>query len=225
MSRPTLFIAVVASGLVGGVVGGLIVGRTSARPANPRAAAEPPKEADDDELATRVDGLERRLALLERQGSGRRALAAYGAALAGDVPTDGGAQDQQHLENTVRGVIGELDAEREAEREAERAERRHQMAQRTTDTFAAKAQLTQAQRERMTAILEKMMTRPSPSPGDGGYASFREQRKKAREDADRALAEVLDPAQLQQYQTMRDEGELGFGFGGGRRGRRSGAED
>ncbi len=220
-----LWAAVVASGLVGGVVGGLVAHHVEDKPPKTSAKPEPAKvdnEADDGDLADRVDTIEREVAALSRAQRARGAVAGYGAVL-GAGAQDGGARataDRPALESAVRSVMDDIDSERQADREARREQRRSAMAQRWGDTLAQKLSLTDEQKQKIVEILQQAMTRPPDSQADGGFTDFREQRRKAQADAEKKLAGVLDAKQLDQYHALRDSGEIGFG--GGRRGGRSG---
>lgn len=221
----TLWVVVVASGLLGGVAGGLVVHQIEIKPPKASAKAEPAKtgnDPDDGQLADRVDALERTVAALRREQRARGAIAAYGAALRAETP-DGGATrlpDRPALESAVRSVMDDLDAERQADRDARRAERRTAMAQRWTDAMTSKLALTGEQKKHVLQILQQMMTRPADTGADGGFVDFREQRRQARDTAEKQLAGVLDSRQMDQYKAMRDSGEIAFG--GGRRGRGGG---
>jgi hypothetical protein len=223
-------ITVTIAALVGGLVGGASVHLLKARsdkPARPAASAAVDPDSDPEDTAARLDEIEARLAALQRQKSNRQALDGYPAAAAArsDAGADaipGGAADPQNpaFDLAVRGVMDRIEQEREQERQVERAARWQERAKRFADRLMQSLGLSERQRTDVERILLSQMQQLSDqrrNGADGGAPLSRDQRRaqaaQIRQQTETELAGVLDARQLDEYKKLRDEGELGDGFG------------
>lgn len=242
------------AGLVGGLVGGGTVWATTGGEPNARASAErrsspdekpASTESDDDPEAEddgdRVKALERRVALLERRSSAATELRKYATSLAKDRG-DGGddnslapVMDSEDpvFEMAVRGVLDKYENEQREERRVRREQRQQERNQRQVDYLEEKLDLTAAQKQRVSDLLEKRAKRfreLRDADGDGGVQrprnrqEWRQRIGTIRDDTERGLLDILDESQKSTYnQLVEDEGSPltgGWGRrGGGRRGR------
>lgn len=223
---PAVQLLIVA--LVGGLAGG-VAGRLSApeREAKARSATTAEAEpADTSAIAKKVERLESAVATLERERRMTRAALARGMQLGDDGDTaDAGAKpsaiDDPVFETAVRDILEQREDERREERRARMQERRKQAAERWSSWLGTEVGLSDAQKQKVAAIVQGYFEdMQSLRFSDGGELSWRDRREKAREaraKSEAKLGQVLDPRQLEKYNSLDDEQKIGFGFGGGRR--------
>ncbi len=230
MDRSLLIAVAAGSALAGGVVSGLTVwALASPAPANARgaASAEARSRSGDPALAGRLAAVEQRLRLLElrRELASRAApagSASPGAASGGDPSEPPPLIDDPVFEAAVRDIIDRSEEDRVGERQARREERRRAEVQRWTERLAPRLTLSDAQKAKLAQIATDYWSQARTLwDGDGGAPPPREQRlaqvRAAREQADAAIRQALDPRQAAEYDKLEDELRLGarrFGRGG-----------
>jgi hypothetical protein len=150
------WLAVILSGVLGGVLGSLITGSRSAH-VRTKASAEPAAASESgqpDILKRRVEALERAVSTLQREARAARMLSAYGSAAADDEgAADGGKTktvDDPVFEVAVRDIIEQVNSERSSER---RTARRQANAERWTQRLAEQVALSEPQKARVMEIV------------------------------------------------------------------------
>jgi hypothetical protein len=219
--------------LAGGVAAWQLTQRPDAReaPLRERAAASGKptavSAARGGDLEQRVQRLERKIAMLERQRAVARVLAGDdedGEERGGAAPK---AVDDPVFEMAVRDVVDRVGQERAEERRVERKERMQRWADRWTDQVATAVKLDAAQKAKVQQIMRDhfdamLRAREATESGDAGAGpgGFRERRREMREALDKRLSQALTPAQLRDLTALRESGDLPGLWGGGGRSRR-----
>lgn len=222
--HPAVVAAVAA--LLGGVAGGALVRVTARAPAPATSAAREPGAADTSDLEKRIAALEQNASRAER--TRRIERAASQAAPAGDdsaapAPAAGRPSvDDPVFETAVRDIIDQIDEERREERDARRSERRKRMAEAWTHELGSELSLSDAQKQKVAEVVqqyfEDLRAMRQSDAGPSSRDEWRERARAEREKAEKKLAQVLDPGQMEKYKGLDESKKLGAG-GGGRRGR------
>ena len=220
----------IVAGLLGGALGGLVVGY--ARPATPAPRGNGSSinalAGDVDELAARVETLEKQVARLQQM---RPSVVQVPVAAAGTPPEEGAppqhpkAIDDPVFEAAVRDVVDRIQQERTTDREARMDERRQRATQQWADRFGQQLQLSDDQKAKVLAIAQeyaqKLRDLRDSDAGPASREDWRAQRDAIRDQSEQRLGEVLTPRQMQSYKAsddLRIDAAMRGGRGGGGRG-------
>lgn len=217
----------VLAGVFGGVIGGLIV--TYARPAPPPARASTVAASS---LAGDVDDLASRVELLEKQVSRLHQVRAPApiqipVAAAGEPSAEGAAPgkvvDDPVFEAAVRDIVDRVQQERSADRLTHMEERRQQAVGQWADRFGQQLQLSEEQKAKVLAIaqdyVQKLRDLHDSDAGPTTREEWRSQRNALRDQSEQSLSGVLTPSQMQSYKASEDlriDAAMRGGWGGGR---------